>query len=164
MPTITSIGHVGLYCDDVDKQLDFYTRVLGFKVTDPARDGTGYFMSAQPRAEHHQLLLVGGGKGDGEVLQQLSFHTGSLGEVREYYQRLKAAGAKIHRVTTHGNAVSVYFYDPEDNLLEIYWDTGLLVHQPFGQPIDLEASDEDVMAQVRGHVAAHGRAWDPDAV
>ena len=58
----------------------------------------------------------------------------------------------------------MYFVDPEDNLLEIYWDTGLRVHQPFGYPSDLDVSDEEVMAQVRGHVAAHGRTWDPDAV
>ncbi len=164
MPEITSIGHVGLRCDDVEKQKEFYTRVLGFKVTALARGGNGYFMSAQPRAEHHQLLLLGGGKGDGPVLQQLSFHTGSLAEVREFYHRLRAAGARINRVTTHGNAVSVYFYDPEDNLLEVYWDTGLLVHQPFGQPIDLDASDDEVMDQVRAHVAAHGTPWDPDSV
>jgi catechol 2,3-dioxygenase-like lactoylglutathione lyase family enzyme len=164
MPAITSIGHVGLHCDDVEKQKDFYTQVLGFKVTDIARNGNGYFMSAQPRAEHHQLLLLGGGRGSGPLLQQLSFHTGSLAEVREFYQRLKAAGARINRTVTHGNAVSVYFYDPEDNLLEIYWDTGLLVHQPFGEPVNLDGSDDEVMAEVHAHVAAKGRAWDPEAV
>ncbi len=164
MPEITCIGHVGLYCDDVDKQRDFYTQVLGFKVTDLARGGNGYFMSAQPRAEHHQLLLLGGGKGDGKQLQQLSFHTGSLAEVRAYYRRLKTAGARINRTVTHGNAVSVYFYDPEDNLLEIYWDTGILCHQPFGYPVDLDGSDDAVMAQVREYVAAHGRPWSPDEV
>ena len=88
-------------------------------LTDPARDGNGYFMSAQPRAEHHQLLLLGGGKGDGKQLQQLSFHTGSLAEVREFYRRLKAAGARINRTITHGNAVSVYFYDPSGNRLQL---------------------------------------------
>jgi catechol 2,3-dioxygenase-like lactoylglutathione lyase family enzyme len=164
MAEISFIGHVGLYCNDVEKQKEFYTRVLGFKVTDPARDGTGYFMSAQPHAEHHQLLLLGGGKGDGKQLQQLSFHTDSLADVRDYYQRLKAAGARISRTITHGNAVSVYFYDPEDNLLEVYWDTGILCHQPFGHPVDLDGTDDAVMGQVQEYVAAHGRAWDPDAV
>jgi catechol-2,3-dioxygenase len=115
-------------------------------------------------SEHHQLLLLGGGKGDGKQLQQLSFHTGSLAEVREYYQRLKAAGARINRTITHGNAVSVYFYDPEDNLLEIYWDTGILCHQPFKEDIDLEQDDAGVMAQVRAHVERKGRVWDPALV
>jgi catechol 2,3-dioxygenase-like lactoylglutathione lyase family enzyme len=163
VPEITFIGHVGLHCDDVERQREFYTQVLGFKVTDPARGGTGYFMSARPHAEHHQLLLVGGGK-SGQPFQQLSFHTGSVGEVREFYQRLKAADARINRTITHGNAVSVYFYDPEDNLLEIYWDTGILCHQPFGEPIDLDQDDAGIMAQVHAIVEAKGRPWDPDAV
>ena len=164
MPAITSIGHVGLYCDDLERMKDFYTRVLGFKVSDPGPRGNGYFLSAQPHDEHHQILLAGGGRGDGKLLQQLSFHTDSLGEVREFYQRLKAEGAHIHETITHGNAVSVYFADPEDNRLEIYWDTGLLVHQPFKRDIDLDADDDTVMGQVRALVAEHGRAWDPALV
>ena len=97
---------MGLHCDDVEKQKAFYTQVLGFKVTDPAWGGNGYFMSARPREEHHQLLIVGGGK-FAQPFQQLSFHTGSLAEVREFYQRLKAAGARINRTITHGNARDV---------------------------------------------------------
>jgi catechol-2,3-dioxygenase len=161
MPAITYIGHVGIYCDDLAKMKDFYTNVLGFQVTDPGPRGNGYFLSAQPEAEHHQVLLLGGGRGDGKMLQQLSMHTNSLGEVREFWHRLVAAGATIHETITHGNAVSVYFADPEGNRLEIYWDTGLLVHQPFKQDIDLDADDAGVMAQVRELVAKHGKEWDP---
>jgi len=98
------------------------------------------------------------------VMQQLSFHTGSVGEVREFYRRLKADNAHIDETITHGNAVSVYFYDPEGNRLEIYWDTGIQCHQPFKEDIDLEADDEGVMAQVRALVEQKGRAWDPALV
>jgi catechol-2,3-dioxygenase len=58
----------------------------------------------------------------------------------------------------------VYFYDPEGNRLEIYWDTGILCHQPFKEEIDLEQDDAGVMAQVRAHVERKGRAWDPALV
>ena len=68
MAAITYIGHVGIYCDDLEKQKDFYTRVLGFRVTDPGPRGNGYFLSAQPGDEHHQVLLMGGGRGDGKVI------------------------------------------------------------------------------------------------
>ncbi|HEY7059972.1 MAG TPA: VOC family protein [Chloroflexota bacterium] len=164
MAAITYIGHVGIYCDDLEKQKNFYTRVLGFKVTDPGPRGNGYFLSAQPDAEHHQVLLMGGGRGDGKLMQQLSFHTGSVGEVREYWRRLVAEGAQIAETITHGNAVSVYFYDPEGNRLEIYWDTGILCHQPFKEDINLDADDENIMAQVNQHVDAKGRVWDPALV
>jgi catechol 2,3-dioxygenase-like lactoylglutathione lyase family enzyme len=153
---------VGIYCDDIERQLDFYTRVLGFKITDQ-RPGF-YFLSTQPEKEHHMVLLRPGGRGDGKVLQQLSFHTESLGEVREFHRRLVAAGTKISETITHGNAVSVYFWDPEGNRLEIYWDTGIWIQQPFKEDIDLEADDEGIMAQVRAHVEAKGRPWEPAAV
>jgi catechol 2,3-dioxygenase-like lactoylglutathione lyase family enzyme len=159
MPTITSIGHVGIYCDDVEKMLDFYTRVLGFHVTDQRPEAGFFFLSSQPDTEHHMILLRPGGRGDGKVLQQLSFHTGSLAEVRDYTRRLRAEGAKISETITHGNAVSVYFWDPEGNRLEIYWDTNMPIQQPFKEDIDLEADDEGVMAQVRAHVDAKGRPW-----
>ena len=164
MPTITSIGHVGIYCDDLEKQLDFYTRVLGFKVSDsdPARGF--YFLTTQPETEHHMVLLRPGGRGDGKVMQQLSFHTGSMGEVRDFYHRLQAEGARIDDTVTHGNAVSVYFYDPEGNRLEIYWTNDILVAQPFREEIDLDADDAAVTAQVEEAVARIGRPWDPAKV
>lgn len=161
MPAITSIGHVGLYCKDVARQADFYQRVLGFHITDQDAARGFYFFSSQPAAEHHMLLLRPGRTDDAEQFQQLSFHTGSLGEVREYWQRLVAEGARIDRTITHGNAVSVYFYDPEGNRLEIYWDTNLPVHQPFSQPLDLSADDAGVMAQVDAAIDRIGRPWDP---
>ena len=164
MPAITSIGHVGIYCDDIERMLDFYTRVLGFKITDQRPEGGFYFLSTRPEVEHHMVLLRPGGRGDGKVMQQLSFHTGSLAEVREYTRRLRADGAHVIETITHGNAVSVYFYDPEGNRLEIYWDTGVWIQQPFKEDIDLEADDEGVMAQVRAHLEAKGRAWDPARV
>lgn len=163
MPAITYIGHVGIYCDDLEKMKDFYTRVLGFKITDPGPRGNGYFLSAQPDAEHHQVLLMGGGRGDGKVMQQLSFHTSSVGEVREYWKRLVAANARIHETITHGNAVSVYFADPEDNRLEIYWDTGIQCHQPFKEDINMDTDDDGIMTQVREWVDKKGKVWDPVA-
>src|ERR1044071_4181835 len=36
---IRKIGHVGLYCRDLAKMVDFYTRVLGFKVSDVNEKG-----------------------------------------------------------------------------------------------------------------------------
>ena len=34
MPQITGLGHVGIYAEDLMKQRDFYTRVMGLKVAD----------------------------------------------------------------------------------------------------------------------------------
>ena len=34
MPQITGLGHVGIYADDLMKQRDFYSRVMGLQIAD----------------------------------------------------------------------------------------------------------------------------------
>jgi catechol 2,3-dioxygenase len=53
---------------------------------------------------------------------------------------------KIDRTVTHGIACSVYFYDPEDNRVELYYTTPYKVRQPLGEPIDLDRPDEELLA------------------
>jgi len=36
---VRKIGHVGLYCRDLDRMADFYTRVLGFQLSDTNEKG-----------------------------------------------------------------------------------------------------------------------------
>jgi len=40
-------------------------------------------------------------------------------------------------VVTHGNAVGIYFFDPERNRIEVYWPTGKDVPQPFKKDVDI---------------------------
>jgi len=42
------LSHVGLYVHDVPKMIDFYTKVLGFVVSDGAEDGRITFLSRNP--------------------------------------------------------------------------------------------------------------------
>jgi catechol-2,3-dioxygenase len=161
MPRITAIGHVGLHCDDLETMKDFYTRVLGLQVTHYDAEGGMYFLTPDPEQEHHMIFLRRGERGDGKVIQQLSMHTGSLAEVRDYYRRLKAEGARIQQTITHGVSVSVYFFDPEGNRLEIYWTTPYWLDNPGVTHLDFDADDEAIMAQVRAHVERQGGVAEP---
>ena len=60
MLAVKELGHVGLYCTDVQKSQDFYTRILGLTVTDAHPEGHIIFLSAQPESEHHELAFVSG--------------------------------------------------------------------------------------------------------
>ena len=53
------LSHVGLYVHDVPKMIDFYTKTLGFVVSDGAEDGRITFLSRNP-SDHHQVVLVRG--------------------------------------------------------------------------------------------------------
>ena len=57
---------------------------------------------------------------------------------------------------THGNAIGVYFPDPEGNRCEVYWPTGLQARQPFALAIDLDQEPEAIMNTVRQAVAEFG--------
>jgi catechol 2,3-dioxygenase len=78
---------------------------------------------------------------------QVSFIVPSMAALRELNQRFKAEHTKILRTVTHGISNSIYFEDPEGNVVEVYYKTGFNVKQGFGAPIDLEAqTDDDIMA------------------
>ena len=56
------LSHVGLYVHDVPKMIDFYTKVLGFVVSDGAEDGRITFLSRNP-SDHHQVGTLASGDG-----------------------------------------------------------------------------------------------------
>ena len=139
------LSHVGIYVTDVPKMTDFYTKVLGFVVTDKAEDGRVTFLSRNP-SDHHQVVLVRGRTGDLRVpmVQQVSFNVGTLASVQRVYHKVREAGCTVIDPRCHGNAWSVYFSDPEGNRIEMFCDTPWYVPQPCGFKIDLDASEDEV--------------------
>jgi catechol-2,3-dioxygenase len=56
-------------------------------------------------------------------------------------------------------SLAFYFDDPEGNMIEIYWATGLEYGQPYGHPIDLTSSEDELRRDVEQLAARHGLAW-----
>ena len=53
-----SLSHVGMYVHDMERMLEFYTKVMGFVVTDRGRAGEAAIVSAsQAERDHHQRGL-----------------------------------------------------------------------------------------------------------
>ena len=158
MPQITGLGHVGLYCHDLRAMREFYARVLGLAISDENLERGVCFLSAAPEAEHHELVLIQAKEPAQKThnVQQISFKVKALDDVREFYHRLRDGGMKIDRTVTHGNACSVYFYDPEDNRVELYYTTPYRVRQPLGQAIDLDRTDAELLAFARSFEEKQG--------
>jgi catechol-2,3-dioxygenase len=154
MPKVTSLGHLGFYVKDVERSVAFYRDILGLQVSDRSPRGS-VFMTAQDRlAEHHELLIAPGRQnGTANTIQQISFRCASLADVKDFYQLFLERKVPIQRIVTHGNTVSIYFEDPDGNTVEVYWPTRIDVPQPFGKPIDLTKSDEEILAQVKQLIA-----------
>ncbi|PSR22575.1 MAG: hypothetical protein C7B45_06390 [Sulfobacillus acidophilus] len=85
------------------------------------------------------------------LLQQVSFRCEGLEDVQDFYRRLKDLAVPIDMVVSHGNAIGVYFYDPEGNRVEVYCSTGLESQQPYLESIDLEQPARQVQQSVMQH-------------
>ena len=90
--------------------------------------------------------------------QQLSWHCKSLEDVIALHYRLKEHGVRLDMEVSHGNAIGIYFYDPEGNRIEVYWRTGLKAKQPCLVGVDLEAPIEEIMQALVDDVAVHGES------
>ena len=155
MPRIESLGHVGIYAEDLMKQRDFYTRVLGLTIADEDLEERGMtFLSADPDREHHEFVLMKGRvSNDGDkVIQQISFIVPSLDDLKEYHARLVGEGIQIDRIVSHGIAFGMYFFDPEGNRIELYVKTNFKVPQPLGDPIDIGASNDELWDLARAQI------------
>ena len=155
MPKVSGLGNVGIYVDDLMKQRDFYSRVLGLEIADEDLEQRGMvFLSAHPEEEHHEFVLMKGrsAPADVKVIQQLSFKVDTLAELKEFHRVFKEEGVEIQRTVSHGNAFGMYALDPEGNTIEVYYKTGFPVPQPHGEPVDLESSEEELLKIARSAI------------
>ena len=140
-----SLSHAGFHVFDLNKMARFYCKIFGLQVTD-RKAGRLCFLGGDPR-DHHQLLLVAGRttKNGEKHYGHVAFRVPSLDRLREIKATLeKDPDVEEIRETTHGNAWSVYFKDPEGNTAEAFIDTPWHVKQPFVEKYDLSKSDKEI--------------------
>src|SRR5260370_32476086 len=122
----TQLSHCGVYARDTDTMVAFYTKTIGLVVSDrgiSSRGGDLAFMTAAP-GHHHQLVIVSGRAPEGvSTVNQLSFKGADLDPLKATHRRVGDAGDTENRQTSHANPLSIYFPDPERNMLETSSDT-----------------------------------------
>ena len=148
-----SWSHAVLYVKDKDRMLDFYTNVLGFQITDRGPLGPDgpevIFMSQDPK-EHHQVAMAVAKQNDDppNSVHHFAFRVASFNEVEELNELLAPLDGIEITPLTHGNALSIYFNDPEGNGLEVFWDTPWHVDQPMARPWDPGMNEAEALAWV----------------
>ena len=150
-------SHVGIFVTDIDRQAAFYTEVLAFTITDRGFvDGPQsphlVFLSRDPD-EHHQIVLISGrpSQVSFNVVNQISLRADSLHTLLEFFRRLPSTAATEIVPVSHGNALSIYFRDPEGNRIELYVDTPWYVRQPCRVPAPFELAADELMAWAERH-------------
>ena len=79
-------------------------------------------------------------------INQISFRMADFAGLREMHRRLEREGVSELSPASHGNALSLYFKDPEGNRIELFVDTPWYVEQPVRVPIDMKLSDAEIWA------------------
>jgi catechol 2,3-dioxygenase len=147
MGRISGLSHVGVFVKDLDTMTQFYCETLG--LTESHRNGDRMvFLTADVEKEDHEVVLVRGRDGDAKIIQQLSFRVGTIEDVKAFYQTFQQMGVEIQQTVSHGAGASCYFYDPEDNRLEVFADIEVEGGRGYSGPIDLEKSAEELAAQI----------------
>ncbi len=124
---IRRLGHVVLQLSDLERSLVFYTRVLGFKVTEIYSEELqpGGFAFLRCNTDHHSIALFGSATGRSQhaELHHVAFEVGNLDEVFAARERLREYGATItfEGRRRAGFQIAVEFLDPDGHCLEIYW-------------------------------------------
>jgi catechol 2,3-dioxygenase len=124
---IGKIGHVVLNVRDVAKSAEFYTQILGFRISDvyPDEMVPGGMVFMRCNTDHHGIALVGSLSEPAENadLNHIAFEVPSLDDViraRDHLQRhqvqIDFAGRR-----RAGCQIAVEFRDPDNHRLEIYW-------------------------------------------
>ena len=127
------LSHLVLQTNRREQMRDWYCTVLGAEVLH--ENDAISFISYDD--EHHRVAFIdpkvpladkvpSDGKtacaGNEVGLHHMAFTFGSLGELTENYQRLKAVGIAPHRCVNHGVTTSMYYYDPDRNQVELLVD------------------------------------------
>ncbi|MEI6300194.1 MAG: VOC family protein [Betaproteobacteria bacterium] len=145
-------SHFGIYTMDLKRMAEFYIQVFGLTVTDegqPAHFKHDLVFLSASKDQHHQLVLASGRPADAVFsnVMQISFMVPSIQYLRDIWKKAEVLGAKNIRGINHGNTLSVYFSDPENNTVESYIDMPFYVSQPYGEPLDLSKSDAEILRE-----------------
>ncbi len=120
------LGHLVMRVRDMERSLDFYTRVMGLTIMERTASGT-VFMSANTEKSHELAIRAIGMDAQGpdhSLIGQahMAWQMETFADLQELYARLKDNNVRIQRIGDHGVSLGVYLLDPDDNEIEVYYE------------------------------------------
>lgn len=140
--------HVGMYAKNPATLAEFYRDVMGMQIVGSSDAsyalGATAFLSSRPREESHEIAIF-----SNPELAHRAFKVRSLAALKQFYQKIVGRGIPVRFQFLHGISFAFYFHDPEGNLIEVYWPTGLEYPQPCAQGTELTKTEEELMKELR---------------
>ncbi|HSH21871.1 MAG TPA: VOC family protein [Candidatus Caenarcaniphilales bacterium] len=147
MIPVARLNHAVLFVRDLDRSVDFYGRVFGFR--EVAREGGMMaFLRADGSSNHHDLGLMAVGPSaprpprGSTGLYHLAWEVPRIDDLARAAEVLSEVGA-LGGASDHGATKSLYGHDPDGNEFEIMWmvpreEWGEYESRAVVQPLDLE--------------------------
>ena len=123
------IGHVAFMVSDAKQMVDFYTTVLGFRVSDWAGD---FFAFLRCGPDHHTVNFV---TGDEQRMHHFAFELKDWAHVQSACDRLGQKQVRIiwgpgrHGI---GHNIFVYHFDPDRRVVEFYTELDQMKNESLG--------------------------------
>jgi catechol 2,3-dioxygenase len=126
---IRRTSHLNLRCADVERSQRFYEDALHLFPVSRSTGGRTY-LSGDPESRRPVLGLEQARDLDVPIptpremygMEHFSLEVGSFEQLCAAYAKLARSGVPVHHTMDHGVTDSVYFVDPDGNLMEIYHD------------------------------------------
>jgi catechol-2,3-dioxygenase len=123
------IGHVAFQVTDVQGIVDFYSRVLGFRISDWIDD---WFAFMRCNSDHHTVNFI---TGPSNQLHHAAFALQDWSQVKTVCDFLSWRNISIiWGPLRHGpgHNIAIYFRDADDNILETYIDLDQMPDEALG--------------------------------
>ncbi len=126
MTGIRRLNHAVLFVSDLERALEFYQEVLGFRLVVREPRANVAFLRAADSGNHHDLGLFGLGAGArrhqrGQTgLYHLAWQVDTIDQLAAMRQKLIDSGGYVGE-SSHGATKSLYAADPDGNEFEVMW-------------------------------------------
>ncbi|KAM5346050.1 hypothetical protein ACJ41O_009055 [Fusarium nematophilum] len=155
----TSLAHVVLRTANLQPMVDFYVNFLGGSVT----HGNETLSFITYDEEHHRIALIGIPATEPKNpracgLEHIAFSFDSLADLLRSYRHRKARGLNPVWCVNHGPTTSIYYKDPDGNMLETQVDnfdtvedaTAFMLTDKFSQnPFGTDFNPEEWIAALK---------------
>ena len=161
-------GHIGLAARDLERMVAWYVDVLDMQISDrmtfPQSPRSGRRLAShQHRPSRHLVVRASrprpaAGAGGRRRVHHIGFEVASFDDLLRVLRHARENDVPVQdtRSGGPGNEPRVYLYDPEDNIVELYyamdqvgWDGATRPFPPV-QHADLEAFDVDAWLEWKG--------------
>lgn len=125
--TLPTLGHVVYYVKNLQRSIDFYTRIVGLQLIASIFKNNAAVLTGG--STHHEILLIEVGDAPGPLHNKRIglYHVGwkigdSMDELEKVYQRILDNNVEIDGMSDHTISQSLYVRDPDGNEVELYVD------------------------------------------